>query len=114
MKGFCCEKLENIRSVVKQLILDLIKGESQSSMLFSLSQQQESKFLIHQDSPSINLNCSLEKTIVMNTKIKTSWTEQNNQNFDILSFHNLGIFPESKYLLYTLFPTIALSKLSCK
>lgn len=83
MQGFCCEKPENIRSVVRQQILDLMKGESQSSMLFSFSQQQESKFLIHQDSPSINLDPRLEKTIVMSTKIKTSRTEQSTQHFDI-------------------------------
>lgn len=112
MQRFCHEKLKNIQSVVEQLILDLIKGESQPSMLFSFSQQHRKKFFIHQDSPSINLNPRLEKTIVTNTK--TSRTEQSTQDFDILSFHSLNIFPESKSLLYTLCSSIALSKLTCK
>lgn len=99
MQRFCHEKLKNIQSVVKQLILDLIKGESQPSMLFSFSQQHRKKFFFHQDSPSINLNPRLEKTIVTNTK--TSRTEQSTQDFDILNFHSLNIFPESKSPLYT-------------
>lgn len=60
----------------------------------------------------MSLNPGLEKTIVRNTRTKTSRAEQSTQRFDILSFHGLNIFPESKSLLFTFFSHSCINKIN--